>query len=119
MRLLLDEMFPVAIAKALRDAGHDVVAAQEQSQLQGIADSLLLAEAQRRGRAIITENASDFVPLAAELVTEGRMHFGLILTASRSLSRHQKRFLGATVSALAATLEEHPSDDARSLLLWL
>jgi hypothetical protein len=34
MRLLLDEMYPAAIAEALRAGGHDAIAVQEEGMLR-------------------------------------------------------------------------------------
>lgn len=67
----------------------------------------------------MTENAKDFVPIVNEWMAEGREHFGLILTASEAISRHRNRFIGATVTALTATLEAHPAHGASSAMLWL
>lgn len=118
MRLLLDEMFPSAIAVSLREAGHDVVAVQEMPSLHGWPDSWLLAEAQRQGRALVTENVRDFMRLLSTRAGDAEPHYGVILTASGELSRHRKRFIGATVSALAGVLD-HPSVRPASLVVWI
>jgi predicted nuclease of predicted toxin-antitoxin system len=119
VRLLLDEMFPPSVARALREAGHDVVAVQERPELVGLDDPGVFAQAQVEGRAVVTENVRDLVVLATDRAAESVAHFGVILTASRTLSRHQKRFVGATVDALVSTLERHPSDDPMGLVIWL
>ena len=71
------------------------------------------------GRAIVTENASDFVPLARRLALEGREHFGLILTSSAALPR-SRNTVGRFVRALDPFLAERPADGAlRDQIIWL
>ncbi len=63
LKLLLDEMFPAAIARALRSDGYDVIAVQEDNDLRESSDPALFATAQRLERTIVTENVKDFLPL--------------------------------------------------------
>ena len=57
---LLDEMFPMAAAVALRDTyGHDPVHVSEVG-LRGADDSQVAAVARADGRAVVTENVADF-----------------------------------------------------------
>ncbi|HEY7147532.1 MAG TPA: DUF5615 family PIN-like protein [Streptosporangiaceae bacterium] len=57
---LIDEMFPAAAARLLRDTyGHDAVHVTE-AGLRGAEDSLVASVARARGRAIGTENVADF-----------------------------------------------------------
>lgn len=63
--LLLDEMYPPALAERLRSAGHDVVAATAvEVGLAARSDEDLLAWALRDDRCVVTENVSDFSRLA-------------------------------------------------------
>ena len=65
VRLLLDEMWPPAIAEALRERGHDVEAVAERRDLRGKPDEAIFEEALARGCAIVTENVVDYRPLAS------------------------------------------------------
>ena len=63
MRLLLDEMYPSALAEQLRNNGHDVSAITERPELRSLSDADVFATAQHERRAVVTENIADFVPL--------------------------------------------------------
>lgn len=108
MRLLLDEMCPPGIAEALRDRGHDVVSLHDPSHrhLRGASDGAVLAAAADEGRAVVTDNARDFLPLHRELVARGRTDHGLVLFANRSFPRHRPDvFVRSMVQALDALLD--------------
>lgn len=99
MKALLDEQLSPQIARLLRERGLDVEAVAERSDLPQASDAEIFDVASREQRAVVTNNIKDFRPLAAERLTDGRGHAGLILVpASRSRSR------GAT-GALADTIE--------------
>lgn len=119
MKLLLDELYPAAIAQTLRKQAHDVTAVQEEPGLPGLDDATLFAEAQRRGRALVTENVADFTPLAVELAAQGGAHFGLVFTSNRRFPRHRAGFIGALARALDDLLARHPGDGPDSRILWL
>jgi hypothetical protein len=58
---LIDEMFPAAAARLLRDDyGHDAVHVGDLG-LQGASDREVAAAARADGRAVVTENVVDFV----------------------------------------------------------
>lgn len=70
-------------------------------------------------RAIVTENAIDFVPLARQAATLGEQHYGVVLTSPRSMPR-RKETIGLFVRALDAFLTDHTTDDAcRNEVRWL
>ncbi|MGH9122143.1 MAG: DUF5615 family PIN-like protein [Acidimicrobiales bacterium] len=119
MKLLLDEMFPAAIAEALRAGAHEVLAVQEEPTLRGLSDADVFAVAQRMERAVLTENAREYLPLVADTHARGEAHWGLILTTNRSFPRHRTRFIGAMTRALASLLEAHRRTGAVSLVVWL
>jgi predicted nuclease of predicted toxin-antitoxin system len=112
VRALLDEQLSPRIAELLRDAGYDVVAVAERTELVGSSDAVLFEVATREERALITNNIKDFRPLAAELLAEGREHAGLILVPS---TRVRTR---AAIAALAGVIEkllhDHPDGLASS-----
>lgn len=106
MKLLLDEMFPAAVAVALRARGHDVIAVQEDAALRRSSDEELFEIAQSLGRAVVTENVVDFLPLGARMQGRGHTHHGLVLTTNRSFPRHRSRVVGALTVALAVYLDD-------------
>jgi uncharacterized protein DUF5615 len=65
-RLLLDEMYPPALAASLRDQGHDVLAVAALPELAGRPDDMVLDAATRGGRCLVTENVRDFAVLARQ-----------------------------------------------------
>lgn len=63
VRLLLDEMYPPALAETLRDKGHDVQAVAATADLVGRDDTAVLEAAAAAGRCVVTENVRDFAIL--------------------------------------------------------
>jgi hypothetical protein len=78
MRLLLDRPLPEAVATRLRAVGHDVVAAAERPEL-ALDDAGLFRAAADEGRALVTGNVGDFLPLAEDALARGERHPGLVL----------------------------------------
>ena len=100
MKLLLDEMWPPAVAAALRDRGHDVVAVAERPDLRGRGDDVIFAEALADDRAIVTEDVVDYRPLAAAALQAGRASPTLIFTSNRAYPRAARRTIGRLEIAL-------------------
>lgn len=102
MRLLLDEMYPAALAELLRGVGVDAVTVAD-FRLSGAPDHEVFATALVAGRAILTENVADFTRLAAEQLTSGGHHAGLLIALSSRFSRRPAglRPLAAAVHAVA------------------
>lgn len=119
MKLVLDEMYPPGIAVALRDAGHDVIAVQEDDRLRGLDDAALFEVVRAEGRTLVTENAGDFVALVTSEHAEGRTPAGVVFTSNRSFPRHRDSFVGSVVRALDSFLRAHPEDEASVGLWWL
>ncbi len=65
MKWLVDEMFPAAVAEALRDKGHDAVAVSE-LEMQGAPDNEVFDRAVMEKRVVVTENFADFAALVDE-----------------------------------------------------
>lgn len=63
-RLMLDEMYPPALAAMLRECGHDVVAVAGLPELAGSPDETVLEAATSDDRCLVTENVRDFAILA-------------------------------------------------------
>jgi hypothetical protein len=120
VKILLDEMYPAAIAHELRERGHDVAATVERVDLAGLPDPALFAAAQIEERAMVTENVSDFMPLHNEYASSGRDHHGLIFTSNSAFPRGAPDFVGALVKALDALLTSPPDGHGRfGWIHWL
>ncbi len=65
------------MAAPLRDRGHDVRSADEERQLDGLADEQLLELAAAETRAMITFDVKDFALIARRWAEAGREHAGL------------------------------------------
>ena len=107
MKLLLDEHYANDIAVRLRAAGHDVVTVAERG-LRGMDDESLLALAASEGRAVLTNNARDFLMLIARRAAAGEEHSGVVLTSDASMPRG-KNTIGAYVSALRKLMDSEES----------
>ena len=119
MRLLLDEHYSPRIARELRRRGHDVVALRERTELRGLSDYALFALMAAEHRAILTEDASDFLPILRAATVRGTDHFGVLFTSPRQFPR-TRRAIGRLVAALDAFLTAHPAEDAlRGQSWWL
>jgi predicted nuclease of predicted toxin-antitoxin system len=80
LRLLLDaHLSGRAIGKALRNAGHDVLALDEHRGLDALEDALVLELAAQEGRVLVTSNVRDFPDLLQQWAGEGRSHAGCII----------------------------------------
>jgi hypothetical protein len=111
VRLLLDEHYAPKIAAELRKRGHDVVSTTERDDLRGLGDRELWNLASAEGRALMTENVGDFMPLVREATAEGRRHSGIVFTSARSLPRGSHT-IGLYVKRLGGVLRDRNADDA-------
>jgi predicted nuclease of predicted toxin-antitoxin system len=108
VKLLLDEHYSPQIAEQLRQRGHDVQSVKEREELRGLTDRALWERAVAEGRALVTENVADFMPLVREAFAAGEPFTGLVFTSPRSLPRSQ-RTIGVYVDALDRLLR-NPRD---------
>ena len=106
MKLLIDEMWPAFVAKALRERGHDVVGVSEREDLREQPDPVILAAAIDEDRVLVTENAKDFRPLGTAVAEAGRPYPAFILTDEETWLRTRSgaRAGGRLVRALDALL---------------
>jgi hypothetical protein len=104
-RLLLDEMFSPAIALALRDMGHDVLAVAERGELRAMTDEEVFAWATAQGRWLLTENVKDFRPILLRALQADTVATGVVFTSSRTLPRSRKN-PGPLIQALDAWLRD-------------
>jgi Domain of unknown function (DUF5615) len=106
VKALLDEQLSHEIARVLRERGLDVEAVCERSDLVEASDGDVLDAATREQRAVVTNDIEDFRPIAAERVTDGRGHAGLILLPG---SRRRRRAdTGRLADAIEQVMRGHP-----------
>lgn len=101
--LLLDEMFSDSIAQQLRATAHDVTSVVADPSLVALPDEQVLAHATAQGRALVTANIKDFVPLDGRYRAAGHSHAGLILVSTKTFPQN-RGFTAAITTALAALL---------------
>jgi predicted nuclease of predicted toxin-antitoxin system len=101
--LLLDEMFSDDVAQQLRAKGYDVISVVADSALTGLPDDQVLAYAGAEGRALVTANIKDFVPLDGRYRAAGQPHSGLILVSTKTFTQNCG-FPSAITTALATLL---------------
>jgi hypothetical protein len=102
-RLLLDEMFPKAMADQLNAKGHDVRAVVADPNFIGLPDEEILIGATEAGRALVTANIKDFMPIDARYRATNRAHAGLIMVSTKTFPQNRGRITAVT-SALDALL---------------
>jgi len=80
VRLFLDaHVSGRRVAEALREAGHDVRAADDERELDGWTDEALLALAASEGRIMVTFNVRDFPRITRRWSEAGRHHAGCVI----------------------------------------
>lgn len=103
MKLLLNEMWAAEIARQLRERGIDAIAATEQpARYRGVPDHDVFARARDDGRAVVTDNVSDFAVLVAEAASRGEAHPGIVFALRPAFDRAHPRIVGTMVRALQA-----------------
>jgi hypothetical protein len=113
LRLLLDEMYPPALAEALRAAGIEVHTASELG-LVSRSDPDVFAAAVAAGLVVLTENVADFARISAEHLTAGQHHPGVLIALSSRFSRRP-----AGVGALVAAIEDISAERLDDRLVYL
>lgn len=118
MRLLLDEHLSAAIAVALRERSHDVIAVQEPAHAgwRGLDDAALFDVAQQERRAVVTENVRHFRAVAQVYMDAGRAYFGVLYIINQALPRHRHDlFVGQVVRRLDEMLAQYAGNGATSI----
>jgi hypothetical protein len=103
--LLLDEMVSDTIAQQLRAKGHDAIAVLADPALLSLPDDQVLAQAAATGRALVTANIKDFMPLDGQYRAAGQAHAGLILVSTKNFPQ-DRGYTSAVTGALAALLDK-------------
>jgi predicted nuclease of predicted toxin-antitoxin system len=108
VKLLIDEMYPAALADGLRAAGVQACTVSA-LKLAGGSDAQVFAAAVAGGCAVLTENVGDFTRIAAEHSLAGGQHHGLLIALSSRFSRRPQENLPliAAIQAVAGM----PLDD--------
>ena len=116
MKLFLDaHISGPRTARALRDVGHDVRAADEERELDGLADEELLSFAAAEGRIFVTFDVKDFPVIARRWAEAGRTHAGCAIVVGID---HDK--FGAILETIASALAARPDGaDWTDLTLFL
>src|ERR1022692_4034213 len=109
--LLLDEMFSDAIAQELCGRAHDVLAVVADPALVALPDEQILAHAASTGRALVTANIKDFIPLDTRYRAASQAHAGLILVSAKTFPQ-DRSYTAAVASALSALLDKSPKRQA-------
>lgn len=109
MRLALDEMYPPALAQESRGAGLDALTVAEFG-LAGSSDPDVFAAAVAQRRGLLTENVADFARIAADHLTRGGHHPGVLIAALSSRFSRPPAGRPTLVAALLAVVGE-PLDD--------
>jgi len=114
MRLFLDaHVSGRAIARALRERGHDVRADEERA-LDGWDDERLLRLATREQRVMVTFNVRDFPRIAGEWIAAGEHHAGCLIIVGIDHGE-----FGAILRVIDAALTAHPDQESwRDLAGW-
>ncbi|MHB8691997.1 MAG: DUF5615 family PIN-like protein [Solirubrobacteraceae bacterium] len=105
MRLFLDaHISGPRIARVLREHGHDVRAADEERELDGLEDEQLLKLAAEEGRVMITFDVKDFTVIARRWAEASWAHAGLGIVVGID---HGK--FGTILDALSLELDARPA----------
>jgi hypothetical protein len=104
VRLFLDaHISGPRIAEALRGDGHDVRAADEERELDGLTDEELLSLAAGEGRIFVTFDVKDFPVIARRWAEAGRAHAGCAIVVGIDHGE-----FGAILEAVSRELAARP-----------
>lgn len=112
MKLLVDEMYPAALADGLRAVGIDATTVVAIG-LASSSDAELFAAAIAAGY-VLTENVADFAAIAAERRTAGGHHPGLLIALSSRFSRR-----AAGLQPLIAAIHAVADDKLEDRVIYL
>jgi hypothetical protein len=91
------------MADQLNAKGHDVRAVVADPEFTGLPDEEVLIGAIEAGRALVTANIRDFMPIDARYRAGSRSHAGLVMVSSKTFPR-SRSYVVAVTSALDALL---------------
>lgn len=102
-KLLLDKQIWVSLAALLREQGFDVYHVTE-TGLGNTPDKVILEEAVKNSRAVVTFNVKDFIPLALEYAADGKEHYGIVVSNEIPQGELKKRVTKLLESVSAEAL---------------
>jgi hypothetical protein len=114
LKLLLDEMYPALIAEELRRRGHDVISVHAVPG-GGTPDEEVFEFARAEERAVVTENVSDFRPLAEGVLAAAEHHAGVVFATEKRWPRSDPGGLINALDELLKASADQPLDSE----LWL
>jgi hypothetical protein len=94
------------------------VSAADDPAMVSMADEELLRHASADGRAVVTEDAKDFLRIGRAWVTGGEHHAGVVFTSPRRFPRGSSSYPEILVEALIALLDS-PPEDQTDCVHWL
>lgn len=104
MRLFLDaHVSGRRVARALRQEGHDVRAADEERDLDGMSDEDLLGLATAEQRILVTFNVADFPRIVRRWADEGHAHWGCAIVVGIDHGE-----FGVVIRVIQRTMEARP-----------
>lgn len=109
--LLLDEHVPAALADLLRQRGVDVLHVVD-TTLRGVPDDVLLAEAARLARVLVSYNVRDFSQLTVTWARQEREHAGVLLVPGQPA-------VGELARRLLEALDRYASTGLRNTILFV
>jgi hypothetical protein len=92
-------MFPKAMADQLCAKGHDVRAVVASPEFIGLPDDEIIVGATEAGRALVTANIKDFMPIDARYRATHRTHAGLVMVSTKTFPQN-RNYVTAITSAL-------------------
>lgn len=98
-------MLSGVIAEQLRAKGHDALAVVDDPALISLPDDQILARATAAGRALVTANIKDFMPLDVQYRAAGQAHAGLVLISTKTFTQ-DRTFTAAVTSGLLDLLDQ-------------
>ena len=110
LKIYLNENLSWKISKTLREYGYDVISSLE-VEMNETDDSSQFEFAISQGRAIVTNNFSDFVELYNQYASEGKSHYGIIFTTKCTIPTMIKR--------LKKLLETVTTKQIENQIIWL
>ncbi len=116
MKLLLDvHLSGPVVGGALREYGHDVLAADQSPELRELEDAELLRLAREEGRVLLTSNVGDFMEHITGWAQAGETHAGVIMVPYQV----KKERFGLLIRSIQELLEDTSQEQWMDRIRWL